>query len=103
MEQNNEKRRQNLKDKIKIFLIIVITSFCLYKIILWILVPSYAASSGKTQSDEQLIARAINGEARGESEEGRRGVAWTVVNRHNKSGKTVQEEATKSPSPLKSP
>lgn len=59
-----------MKDKIKTILIIGITVFCIYKIINWIISPIYAASSGKTQSDEQLIARAINGEARGESYEG---------------------------------
>ena len=41
------------------------------------------------------LTRVIYGEARGESEEGRRGVAWTVKNRSEKSGKSIQEEATK--------
>ncbi len=60
-----------MKNKIKLILIIGITLFCIYKIITWILIPGvYAASKGNTQSDEQLIARAINGEARGESYEG---------------------------------
>ena len=46
-------------------------------------------------SDLDALTRVVYGEARGESEEGRKAVAWTVVNRHKKSGKTVQEEATK--------
>ena len=46
-------------------------------------------------TDLGALTRVVYGEARGESEEGRKAVAWTVVNRHKKSGKTVQEEATK--------
>ena len=41
------------------------------------------------------LTRVVYGEARGESEEGKRAVAWTVKNRANKSGKTIQYEATK--------
>ena len=55
-----------MKDKIKIILIIVITSFCVYKIVNWMLKPTYALSKTKKQSDEQLIAVTINGEARGQ-------------------------------------
>ena len=46
-------------------------------------------------TDLGALTRVVYGEARGESEEGRKAVAWTIVNRHKKSGKTVQEEATK--------
>ena len=55
-----------MKDKIKIILIIVITSFCVYKIVNWMLKPTYALSKAKKQFDEQLIAVTINGEARGQ-------------------------------------
>jgi len=73
-----------MKDKIKIILIIGITIFCLYKIINWIITPIYAAPTGKTQSDEQLIARAINGEARGESYEGQVAVRCSNIKQGKK-------------------
>ena len=41
----------------------------------------YAASSGRQSSDVQLIARAINGEARGESYEGQVAVGAVILNR----------------------
>ena len=68
-KEQNKTKGESMKDKLKIILITIITAFCFYKIINWIMLPLYAASS-KSQSDEQLIARAINGEARGESYEG---------------------------------
>ena len=52
-----------MKDKIKIILIIVITSFCVYKIVNWMLKPMYALSSSK---NNLIIAVTINGEARGQ-------------------------------------
>ena len=48
-----------------------------------------------SSTDLGALTRVIYGEARGESEEGRRGVAWTVKNRSEKSRKSIQEEATK--------
>ena len=72
-----------MKDKLKIILISVITIFCIYKIINWVIRPSYAYSSGKSKSDEQLIARAINGEARGESYKGQVAVGAVILNRVN--------------------
>ena len=74
-----------MKDKLKIILISVITIFCIYKIINWVIRPSYAYSSGKSKSDEQLIARAINGEARGESYKGQVAVGAVILNRVNSS------------------
>lgn len=41
----------------------------------------YAASSGRQTSDLQLMARAINGEARGESYEGQVAVGAVILNR----------------------
>ena len=46
-------------------------------------------------TDLGALTRVVYGEARGESDEGRRGVAWTVINRSKKSGKSIQYEATK--------
>jgi spore germination cell wall hydrolase CwlJ-like protein len=48
-----------------------------------------------SSTDLGALTRVVYGEARGESDEGRRGVAWTVKNRSKKSGKSIQEEATK--------
>lgn len=42
---------------------------------------TYAASSGRKSSDVQLMARAINGEARGESYEGQVAVGAVILNR----------------------
>ena len=46
-------------------------------------------------SDLDALTRVVYGEARGESDEGKKGVAWTVINRSKKSGKSIQYEATK--------
>ena len=46
-------------------------------------------------SDLDALTRVVYGEARGESDEGKRGVAWTVINRTKKSGKSIKDEATK--------
>ena len=40
-----------------------------------------------SSTDLGALTRVVYGEARGESDEGRRGVAWTVKNRSKKSGK----------------
>ena len=48
-----------------------------------------------SSTDLGALTRVVYGEARGESDEGRRGVAWTVINRSKKSGKSIQYEATK--------
>ena len=45
--------------------------------------------------DLGALTRLVYVEAREESDEGRRGVAWTVINRSKKSGKIIQYEATK--------
>lgn len=42
---------------------------------------TYATSSGRQSSDVQLMARAINGEARGESYEGQVAVGAVILNR----------------------
>ncbi len=41
------------------------------------------------------LTRVVYGEARGESEEGKRAVAWVVINRTKKSGKSIEYEAKK--------
>ena len=46
-------------------------------------------------SDLDALTRVVYGEARGESDEGKKGVAWTVINRSKKSGKSIQYEAIK--------
>ena len=46
-------------------------------------------------SDLDALTRVVYGEARGESDEGKKGVAWTVKNRASKSGKSIKDEATK--------
>ena len=46
-------------------------------------------------SDLDALTRVVYGEARGESDEGKKGVAWTVINRSKKSGKSIKDEATK--------
>ena len=48
-------------------------------------------------SDLDALTRVVYGEARGESDEGKKGVAWTVINRSKKSGKSIQYEAKKKP------
>ena len=45
--------------------------------------------------DLGALTRVVYGEARGESDEGKRAVAWTVKNRASKSGKSIKYEATK--------
>ena len=46
-------------------------------------------------SDLDALTRVVYGEARGESDEGKKAVAWVVINRSNKSGKSIKDEATK--------
>ncbi len=46
-------------------------------------------------SDLDALTRVIYGEARRESDEGKIAVAWTVINRTKKSGKSIKDEATK--------
>ena len=46
-------------------------------------------------SDLDALTRVIYWEARGESDEGKKAVAWTVINRTKKSGKFIKDEATK--------
>ena len=43
----------------------------------------------------EALTRVVYGEARGESEEGKRAVAWVVINRANISGKSIEYEARK--------
>ena len=51
--------------------------------------------SFNSSTDLGALTRVVYGEARGESDEGKKAVAWTVINRHKKSGKSIQFEATK--------
>ena len=53
-----------------------------------------------SSTDLGALTRVVYGEARGESDEGKKAVAWTVINRHNISGKSIQFEATKKKSIL---
>jgi len=46
-------------------------------------------------SDLDALTRVVYGEARGESDEGKKAVAWVVKNRANKSGKSIKDETTK--------
>ena len=48
-----------------------------------------------TYSDLEALTRVVYCEARGESDSGKLAVAYAVVNRHKKSGKSVAYEATK--------
>ena len=68
------------KYKIKILLFISIISFMIWNILNQS-IPIYALNSATSESDEQLIARAINGEARGESYEGQVAVGAVILNR----------------------
>ena len=45
-------------------------------------------------SDLDALTRVVYGEARGESDEGKKAVAWVVINRSKKSGKSIKDEAT---------
>eukprot|EP00826_Nyctotherus_ovalis_P045582 TRINITY_DN505_c0_g1_i7.p2 TRINITY_DN505_c0_g1~~TRINITY_DN505_c0_g1_i7.p2 ORF type:complete len:126 (-),score=21.97 TRINITY_DN505_c0_g1_i7:236-613(-) len=45
--------------------------------------------------DVQELTRVVYGEARGESDEGKKAVAFTVINRSKKSGQSIAFEATK--------
>ncbi len=46
-------------------------------------------------SDLDALTRVVYGEARGESDEGKKAVAWVVKNRSKKSGESIKYEATK--------
>ena len=46
-------------------------------------------------SDLDALTRVVYGEARNQSDEGQRAVAWVVINRTKKSNKSIKEEATK--------
>ncbi len=71
-----------MRKAVKILLILGIVSCILYEIYQILLNKnSYATSNATTQSDLQLIARAINGEARGESYEGQVAVGAVILNR----------------------
>lgn len=60
-----------MKKTTKIFFSIAVIVYLIYQISnLYVQIPSYAVSNSNSESDVQLIARAINGEARGESYEG---------------------------------
>ena len=48
-----------------------------------------------TESDLQALTKVVYGEARGESDEGKRAVAHVVINRTKKSGKSIQYECSK--------
>ncbi len=46
-------------------------------------------------SDLDVLTRVVYWEARGESDEGKKGVVWEVINRSKKSGKSIKDEASK--------
>jgi len=64
-----------IKKITKISIIITIFLCAIYKI--------FASSNANSDTDVQLIARAINGEARGESYEGQVAVGAVILNRVN--------------------
>ena len=71
-----------MKKTIKILFSIAVIVCLIYQISnLFVQTPSYAASNSNSESDIQLIARAINGEARGESYEGQVAVGAVILNR----------------------
>lgn len=71
-----------MKRNIKIALAILFILYAIYQSYnLFNQIPSYAASNSNSESDVQLIARAINGEARGESYEGQVAVGAVILNR----------------------
>lgn len=46
-------------------------------------------------NDLVALTKVVYGEARGEPDDGKAGVAWAVINRHKKSGKSIAYEASK--------
>ena len=73
------------KQKNKIFKTILIISMLIYTIYIFSTLTNknktYAASNANSETDEQLLARAINGEARGEPYEGQVAVGAVILNR----------------------
>ena len=69
--------------RIKTILLFIIAIFILFYVIENIsnIEESYAATSTSSTSDMQLMARAINGEARGEPYEGQVAVGAVILNR----------------------
>ena len=47
------------------------------------------------ETDLQALTKVVYGEARGESDQGKRAVAHVVINRSKKSGKSIQYECSK--------
>lgn len=47
------------------------------------------------ETDLEALTKVVYGEARGESDDGKRAVAHVVINRSKKSGKSIQFEASK--------
>lgn len=75
-----------MKKKAKIFFTIFIICYLIYLIsIIFLNISSYATSNSNSTSDVQLIARAINGEARGESYEGQVAVRCCNIKQSKKS------------------
>lgn len=74
-----------MKKKIKILLVIICIIFQIIGIYIFLkqakLTEVYAASKSSSTSDLQLMARAINGEARGEPYEGQVAVGAVILNR----------------------
>jgi N-acetylmuramoyl-L-alanine amidase len=75
------KKEENVKRFIKITLLILIL-ILIFEIITYIKSKNVqAVSQGSNVSDVQLLARAINGEARGETYEGQVAVGAVILNR----------------------
>jgi N-acetylmuramoyl-L-alanine amidase len=66
------------KDRLVIWISIISIASCL---VVPVLFTTVSMAQGAGTSDEQLIARAINGEARGESYEGQVAVGAIILNR----------------------
>ena len=72
---------KNIIKKIMITLFIILFVIIINNTIKKIKTETYAASSTNSTSDLQLMARAINGEARGEPYEGQVAVGAVILNR----------------------
>lgn len=70
------------KNILKIIMAIILTGIICYFVVEGIFIEDVnAASNSSSESDVQLIARAINGEARGEPYEGQVAVGAVILNR----------------------
>lgn len=74
-------KKENKKNKMKFIIFIILTSLLIMYLTIFIDLNTTKAAAGSDVSDVQLLARAINGEARGESYEGQVAVGAVILNR----------------------